>query len=276
MKLSPSVSSSASALLLAQPRTFVPVTSDMLLNPSPNDWLMYNRTYDSQRYSPLKQIDKGNVDQLRMVWTRGQGAGAQEGIPLVHDGVMYLMAPGAAIQALDATNGNLIWEYQRKLPANQANQRALQDHRHVGGHDLHHHAGQFPGRARRQDRRAALGDQDRYARQYFGRRGGRRQDHLGRLLHRQPRQLLHLRARRQNRKAAVEVRHRRQHRRARRRQLGQYSGRQTLRRNLGRARDLRSHHQYGDLGRRESHAEHAHGAPRRSVWRSHFGPGRSV
>ena len=103
-------------LLLAQPRTFVPVTSEMLLNPSPNDWLMYNRTYDSQRYSPLKQIDKSNVDQLRMVWTRGQGAGSQEGIPLVHNGVMYLMAPGAAIQALDATNGNLIWEYQRKLP----------------------------------------------------------------------------------------------------------------------------------------------------------------
>ena len=77
---------SAAALLLphvsqAQPRPFVPVTQDMLLNPSPNDWLMYNRTYDAQRYSPLKQIDKTNVDQLRMVWTRGQGAGAQEGIP---------------------------------------------------------------------------------------------------------------------------------------------------------------------------------------------------
>ena len=66
-----------------------------------------------------------------MVWTRGQGAGAQEGIPLVHDGVMYLMAPGAAIQALDATNGNLIWEYQRKLPANQATRRG-QDHRACG------------------------------------------------------------------------------------------------------------------------------------------------
>ena len=132
---------SASALLLAQSRPFVPVTSDMLANPSPNDWLMYNRTYDSQRYSPLKQIDKSNVDQLRMVWTRGQGAGAQEGIPLVHNGVMYLMAPGAAIQALDATNGNLIWEYQRKLPGQPGDQRALQDHRHVGGHDLHHHAG---------------------------------------------------------------------------------------------------------------------------------------
>jgi alcohol dehydrogenase (cytochrome c) len=106
----------ASGVLLAQSASFVPVTGDMLLHPSPNDWLMYNRTYDSQRYSPLKQIDRTNVNQLRMVWTRGQSPGAQEGIPLVHNGIMYLMVPGAAIQALDATNGNLIWEYQRKVP----------------------------------------------------------------------------------------------------------------------------------------------------------------
>jgi len=109
----------ASSVALAQSRAFVPVTSDMLANPSPNDWLMYNRTYDAQRYSPLKQIDKTNVDQLRLVWSRSQSAGAQEGIPLVHDGIMYLMAPGAAVQALNATNGNLIWEYQRKIPDNQ-------------------------------------------------------------------------------------------------------------------------------------------------------------
>jgi alcohol dehydrogenase (cytochrome c) len=109
------------ALLLAQTSNFVPVTSEMLANPNPNDWLMYNRTYDAQRYSPLKQIDTRNVDQLRMVWSRGQGPGAQESIPLVHGGVMYLLAPGAAVQALDATNGKLLWEYQRKLPDNQKN-----------------------------------------------------------------------------------------------------------------------------------------------------------
>ena len=28
---------------------FVPVTSQMLLNPSPDDWLMFSRTYDAQR-----------------------------------------------------------------------------------------------------------------------------------------------------------------------------------------------------------------------------------
>ena len=100
-------------------RTFKPVTEEMLKNPSPNDWLMYNRTYDSQRFSPLTQINKGNVGDLRMAWSRQQSAGSQETIPLVHDGVMYLQVPGAAVQALDATNGNLLWEYTRNVPANQ-------------------------------------------------------------------------------------------------------------------------------------------------------------
>src|SRR6185437_8208055 len=32
---------------------FQPVTSDMLANPPPGDWLMINRTYDEQRFSPI-------------------------------------------------------------------------------------------------------------------------------------------------------------------------------------------------------------------------------
>src|ERR1700747_2584001 len=89
------------------------VTQQMLENPSPNDWLMYSRTYDAQRYSPLNQINKENVGQLSLAWTRGFGAGTTETIPVVHNGVMYVVTPGAIIQALDATNGDLIWEYKR-------------------------------------------------------------------------------------------------------------------------------------------------------------------
>ncbi len=96
-----------------------PVTSKMLENPSPNDWLMYNRTYDSQRYSPLKLINKSNVGQLKLAWSMMQAKGSQETIPLVHDGVMYLQAPGAIVQALDATSGDVIWQYERPLPDNQ-------------------------------------------------------------------------------------------------------------------------------------------------------------
>ena len=52
----------------AGPRPFTPVTQKMLENPSPDDWLMFSRTYDAQRYSPLKQINKQNVGQLKMAW----------------------------------------------------------------------------------------------------------------------------------------------------------------------------------------------------------------
>jgi alcohol dehydrogenase (cytochrome c) len=100
----------------------VPVTQQMLENPSPDDWLMFSRTYDAQRFSPLKQITKQNVGQLRMTWTRGMGAGQTETIPIVHNGVMYVVNPGAVVQALDATSGNVLWEYKRPVPANVASQ----------------------------------------------------------------------------------------------------------------------------------------------------------
>jgi alcohol dehydrogenase (cytochrome c) len=99
-------------------RNLVPLTEDNLKNPSPNDWLMYNRSYDAQRFSPLQQINKSNVGQLKLAWSIPQGAGSQEGIPLVHDGVMYLQAPGAVIEARDAVTGELIWEHKRNVPQN--------------------------------------------------------------------------------------------------------------------------------------------------------------
>lgn len=102
-----------SGLVHAQDRDFVPVTTAMLENPSPDDWLMYSRTPDAQRYSPLDQIDRRNVGRLRQVFKRELGVGAQESIPIVHDGVMYLIAPGARVLALDAATGDLVWEHKR-------------------------------------------------------------------------------------------------------------------------------------------------------------------
>src|SRR6266516_3936028 len=100
----------------AQIADFRPVTDAVLANPDPADWLMVNRTFDQQRYSPLDQVNQGNVGQLRMAWSRGLPNGTQESTPIVYRGVMYLYAPSASIQAVDATNGDLIWEYQRDYP----------------------------------------------------------------------------------------------------------------------------------------------------------------
>src|SRR5215472_5214953 len=110
------LSIACATLAAAQVRDFKPVTDQVLADPDPADWLMLNRTFDQQRYSPLKEMNKGNVGQLRMAWSRGLPPGTQESVPIVYRGVMYLFAPGASIQAVDATTGDLIWEYQRDYP----------------------------------------------------------------------------------------------------------------------------------------------------------------
>ena len=112
-----------STAAFAQVQNFKPVTEEMLKNPSPNDWLSFSRTQDAQRFSPLTQIDRGNVSKLGLAWVRGLGTGTTESIPIVHDGTMYIIVPGGMVQALNATNGDILWEYKRpNLAANVASQ----------------------------------------------------------------------------------------------------------------------------------------------------------
>ena len=98
------------------PAPFVPVTDEMLWKPDPSDWLSWRRTLDSQAFSPLDQVNRNNVSQLKMVWARGMGAGNQESTPLVYDGVIYVPNRGDYIIAMDARTGDLLWEHQRKYP----------------------------------------------------------------------------------------------------------------------------------------------------------------
>ena len=89
----------------------------MLQNPSDEDWLMWRRTLDSWGYSPLDEINTDNVDQLRLVWSRGLRQGAQQGTPLAYNGMLYMPNPNDIIQAINAVTGDLVWEYQRPIPA---------------------------------------------------------------------------------------------------------------------------------------------------------------
>ena len=100
----------------AQVENFTPVTDAMLQDPDPGDWLMWRRTLDSWGYSPLDQVDRDNVGELRMVWSRGLMEGYQSGTPLAYGGVMYMPNPNDVIQALDAVTGDLIWEHRREVP----------------------------------------------------------------------------------------------------------------------------------------------------------------
>jgi alcohol dehydrogenase (cytochrome c) len=101
----------------AADRSFEPVTDATLQHPDPADWLMWRRTQDSWGYSPLDEIDRRNVARLKLAWTLDlDAAPSQEGIPLVHDGVMYFPGPLDTTYALDAATGRKIWEHRRTIP----------------------------------------------------------------------------------------------------------------------------------------------------------------
>src|SRR5436190_22480501 len=102
-----------SLFVFAQVKDFHPVTEAMLRNPAPGDWLNWRRTDNAWGYSPLDQINRQNVNQLQLAWSWSMDdTGAQEAVPLVSDGIMYLPNPRGVIQALDAASGDLIWEYR--------------------------------------------------------------------------------------------------------------------------------------------------------------------
>ena len=115
---------------------FRPVSDAMLEDPPDEDWLMFRRTYDGWAYSPLDQVNKDNVGELRLAWSRAMEPGGQYTTPLVHAGVMYVQHPGDVIQALDATNGDLIWEY-RRLRADDSRSRNRRNLA-IFGHRLFH------------------------------------------------------------------------------------------------------------------------------------------
>jgi alcohol dehydrogenase (cytochrome c) len=74
---------------------------------------MFSRTYDAQRFSPLDEIDRRNVDKLELAWKHEMGAGLQESIPIVYRGLLYAFHAGATIRAYDAAKGTVVWEYKR-------------------------------------------------------------------------------------------------------------------------------------------------------------------
>ena len=92
-----------------------PVSEAELVSPPDGDWLHWRRTTSSQGYSPLAEIDTENVHRLQLAWVWGlPDGGRYRTAPLERDGVLFLTAAGDRVQALDATDGTLLWEYRRK------------------------------------------------------------------------------------------------------------------------------------------------------------------
>ncbi len=77
------------------------------------NWIGVGNDRGCQRYSPLTQINRENVDQLEVAWTfhTGEGDKTCECTPLVIDGVMYLTTNHLRVCALDAKTGDTIWTF---------------------------------------------------------------------------------------------------------------------------------------------------------------------
>lgn len=79
------------------------------------NWLTYGRDYSNQRFSPLSQINAGNIAKLAPKWIYQSGVSAVfQATPIVVDGVIYLSLPFNHVVALDGATGRELWRYQHK------------------------------------------------------------------------------------------------------------------------------------------------------------------
>jgi alcohol dehydrogenase (cytochrome c) len=94
------------------------VTQERLNKPADGDWLMIRRTYDGWGYSPLSQINTGNVSKLKLMWTSATGElRPHEAAPLVNGNAMFVPTPNGQLIAFEAKTGNVLWRYRKPRTA---------------------------------------------------------------------------------------------------------------------------------------------------------------
>ncbi len=94
-----------------------------------SDWTAYGHDAGQTKYSPLDQINTGNVDKLTQVWEYHMAAASlatlptvpagskppkklSQATPLVVNDMMYLPTPYGTVIALKPETGELIWSYK--------------------------------------------------------------------------------------------------------------------------------------------------------------------
>ncbi len=101
-----------------KPAADLNVTYARLKNASaePQNWLTYWGNYQGTHYSRLASITPANASKLSAQWSYQFGAGNNETVPIVVDGLMFVTGPLNNAAALDARTGRPIWKYTRRLP----------------------------------------------------------------------------------------------------------------------------------------------------------------
>jgi quinohemoprotein ethanol dehydrogenase len=99
------------------------IDAEALRNAGANtaNWISYGRTYDEQRFSPLDQVNAGNVKDLGLAWFADMDTNrGQEATPIVIDGMIYVTTAWSKVKAYDGATGKLAWEYDPKVPGETA------------------------------------------------------------------------------------------------------------------------------------------------------------
>jgi len=122
--------------------TLESVNEDMLSHPPAGSWLTWRRSHNAHGFSPLTAINAKTVSRLQLEWSLILPPGPNTIEPLVHDGVLFVFAYGDSVFALDASTGDELWRYERRLPEDQRrdSKRTLalwSDKLFVGTSDVH-------------------------------------------------------------------------------------------------------------------------------------------
>ena len=129
----------ASAALSAQDNRITSIVASLdvdpmhlLSHPVAANWLSYNGDYTGRRYSGLREINAGNVAQLRAQWVfHTQNSNNLEVTPVVVDGIMFVTAANDAF-ALDAQTGRTLWHYSRPITEGLIDDASQHHNRGVG------------------------------------------------------------------------------------------------------------------------------------------------
>jgi quinohemoprotein ethanol dehydrogenase len=85
------------------------------------NWLMYGRTYDDHRFSPLNQINEQTVPKLGLVWSKEfDTTRGLEATPLVENGVIYTTSSWSVVHTFNAKTGEPLWTYDPKVDRTRA------------------------------------------------------------------------------------------------------------------------------------------------------------
>jgi glucose dehydrogenase len=82
------------------------------------DWRVFGRDPGAQRFSPLTQITRQNVERLQQAWAFDTGIKDLQVTPLVIDGIMYVTG-GSNVFALEPETGKQIWRYDAHAPVSR-------------------------------------------------------------------------------------------------------------------------------------------------------------